>query len=207
MNDVDFAVSDVLRGIEAAHQAGLGPIKINMVVKAGVNDHEIVNMVRHFKDSPHILRFIEYMDVGGSNQWQQNEVITSDQIIHRINDAGMPLHALSANYAGETAQRWQHLNGKGEIGVISSVSKAFCGECSRARLSTEGKLYTCLFASEGHDLRALLRSQEKHSDLAIGNVIASIWHHRRDRYSQLRSSEPNTSALISKKIEMSYIGG
>ena len=207
MNGVDFEVSNVLKGIEAAHAAGLGPIKINMVVKAGVNDHEIINMARYFKDTPHILRFIEYMDVGASNHWQHNEVITSEEIVQRLNDAGMPLQQLPANYDSETAQRWQHLDGKGELGFISSVSKAFCQDCSRARLSTEGKLYTCLFATNGHDLRALLRSDEQYADLSIANVIASIWRSRTDRYSELRSTQTSNHIVTGKKIEMSYIGG
>ncbi|MBC3861632.1 GTP 3',8-cyclase MoaA [Undibacterium jejuense] len=207
MNDVDFAVSDVLSGIDAAHQAGLGPIKINMVVKAGVNDNEIIHMARYFKNNPHILRFIEYMDVGASNHWQSSDVITSHQIIQRLNAAGMPLHSLPANYEGETAQRWKHNNDQGEIGFISSVSNAFCKNCSRARLSTEGKLYTCLFATEGHDLRALIRSKDNHSDLLVANVIASIWQSRTDRYSELRDLKESKSQTGEKKIEMSYIGG
>ena len=207
MNDVDFAVADVLKGIDAAEAAGLGPIKINMVVKAGVNDHEVVNMARYFKDTPHILRFIEYMDVGASNEWKRNEVISSDEIIARLHEAGMPLSALPAQYAGETAERWQHEDGTGEIGFISSVTKAFCHECSRARLSTEGKLYTCLFAESGHDLRELIRSDAMHSDLAIANVIASIWQRRTDRYSALRTITADHTPTTKKKIEMSYIGG
>ncbi len=207
MNDVDFTVSDVLNGIDAAQAAGLGPIKINMVVKAGVNDHEITSMARHFKNSPHILRFIEYMDVGASNHWQENEVITSQLILQRLQEAGMPLRLLPANYAGETAQRWQHQDHHGEIGFISSVSNAFCRDCSRARLSTEGKLYTCLFATEGHDLRDIIRSKEQHSDLLISNVIASIWQSRTDRYSELRSLTETKNKATEKKIEMSYIGG
>lgn len=213
MNDVDFALADVLRGIEAADAAGLGPIKINMVVKAGVNDHEVGNMARYFKNTPHILRFIEYMDVGDSNEWKRNEVITSNEIIKRLLDEGMPLSPLPSRYPGETAERWQHQDGTGEIGFISSVSKAFCRDCSRARLSTEGKLYTCLFAHTGHDLRTLLRSDEMHSDLAIANVIESIWHKRTDRYSALRNSNDNSNdnrdsnSPSKKKIEMSYIGG
>ncbi|MFZ6726088.1 GTP 3',8-cyclase MoaA [Undibacterium sp. MH2W] len=207
MNDVDFAVADVLKGIDAAEAAGLGPIKINMVVKAGVNDHEVVNMARYFKDTPHILRFIEYMDVGASNEWKRNEVISSDEIIARLHEAGMPLTALRAQYAGETAERWQHKDGTGEIGFISSVTKAFCHECSRARLSTEGKLYTCLFAESGHDLRELIRSDAMHSDLAIANVIASIWQRRTDRYSALRTITADHTPTTKKKIEMSYIGG
>ncbi|MBX9869174.1 MAG: GTP 3',8-cyclase MoaA [Burkholderiaceae bacterium] len=208
MNDVDFTVDQVLAGIDAAHQVGLGPIKINMVVKAGLNDQEIVPMARHFKNTPHILRFIEYMDVGNSNGWKLDEVITSDDIIQRINAAGMPLTAIPANYASETAERWQHADGGNEIGLISSVSKAFCHDCSRARLSTEGKLYTCLFATTGYDLRTMIRNPASHhSDLEIASVIAAIWQGRNDRYSELRSQNTFPNHNINKKIEMSYIGG
>ncbi|MDE2428307.1 MAG: GTP 3',8-cyclase MoaA [Burkholderiales bacterium] len=207
MNDVDFAVSDVLEGIDAAAAAGLAPIKVNMVVKAGVNDQEIVPMARYFKNTPHILRFIEYMDVGASNAWKMDEVLASADVLHRLQAAGMSLRNVDANYTGETAERWQHADGSGEIGLISSVTQAFCQDCSRARLSTEGKLYTCLFASHGHDLRALLRHPDQHSDLAIANVIASIWTGRTDRYSELRSALSNDLLQKSKKIEMSYIGG
>lgn len=208
MNDVDFTVDQVLAGIDAAHQVGLGPIKINMVVKAGLNDQEIVPMARHFKNTPHILRFIEYMDVGSSNGWKLDEVITSAEIIQRINAAGMPLTAIPANYASETAERWRHVDGGNEIGLISSVSKAFCHDCSRARLSTEGKLYTCLFATTGHDLRSMIRkSASRHSDLEIASVIAAIWQGRNDRYSELRSQNTFANHNTNKKIEMSYIGG
>ena len=208
MNDVEFPVSDVLDGIHAAHDAGLGPIKINMVVKAGLNDNEIVPMARYFKDTPHILRFIEYMDVGASNGWNLDEVIPSSEIIRRITTADMPLQKIDANYAGETAQRWRHANGQGEIGLISSVTQTFCHDCTRARLSTEGKLYTCLFASEGHDLRALLRDPLlPDADLVISNVVAQIWHGRTDRYSEQRSQHTQNDLAPRKKIEMSYIGG
>lgn len=203
MNDVDFAVSDVLEGIEAAHQAGLGPIKINMVVKGGMNDSEIVPMAHYFKDTPYILRFIEYMDVGASNGWKMDEVIPSAEVIRRIS-ASMALKPIAPNYAGETAGRWRYSDGHGEIGVISSVTQAFCANCSRARLSTEGKLYTCLFATGGHDLRALIRNGK--SDEEISTVIAHIWRARDDHYSELRTA--NTADLQSvPKVEMSYIGG
>ena len=206
MNDVDFAVEDVLKGIDVAHQVGLGPIKINMVVKGGMNDHEIVPMARHFKNSPYVLRFIEYMDVGASNGWKLDEVIPSAEVLRRIS-ADMPLEPLAANYTGETATRWRYADGSGEIGLISSVSHAFCGDCSRARLSTEGKLYTCLFATKGHDLRALLR--EGHSDAEIAGALSHLWRQRDDRYSELRTSQTDTSARLvdGKKVEMSYIGG
>lgn len=204
MNDVDFPVSDVLRGIEAAHEAGLGPIKINMVVKGGMNDHEIVPMARYFKNTPFILRFIEYMDVGASNGWKMDEVIPSAEVIRRI-DAEMPLEEIAPNYTGETAERWRYRDGIGEIGVISSVTQAFCRDCTRARLSTEGKLYTCLFATSGHDLRALVRSEK--SDEEISTVVAHVWRARTDRYSELRTA--NTAGLdrAERKVEMSYIGG
>ncbi|MES2901373.1 MAG: GTP 3',8-cyclase MoaA [Pseudomonadota bacterium] len=204
MNDVDFAVADVLAGIEAAHRAGLGPIKINMVVKAGMNDQEIVPMARHFKGSPYILRFIEYMDVGASNGWNLAEVIPSAEVVRRIGET-MPLEAVGANYSGETAARWRHADGSGEIGVISSVTQAFCKDCSRARLSTEGKLFTCLFATRGHDLRALLRAGN--NDAEISAAVAQLWRVRDDRYSETRTI--NTSALSGRdrKVEMSYIGG
>ena len=204
MNDVDFPVADVLRGIDTAHAVGLGPIKINMVVKRGLNDQEILPMARHFKGTPFILRFIEYMDVGASNGWQMNEVISSADIVARIGSE-LPLLPVTPNYSGETAARWRYADGGGEIGVISSVTQAFCGDCSRARLSTEGKLYTCLFATGGHDLRALLRNA--HSDAELSAVVAQIWQGRTDRYSALRSA--NTAGLPARdsKVEMSYIGG
>ncbi|ELX10337.1 molybdenum cofactor biosynthesis protein A [Janthinobacterium sp. HH01] len=204
MNDVDFSVDDVLHGIDVAHQVGLGPVKINMVVKAGMNDQEILPMARHFKHTPYILRFIEYMDVGASNGWKMDEVIPSSEVVSRIH-AEMPLEALSANYTGETAARWRYADGAGEIGVISSVSHAFCRDCTRARLSTEGKLYTCLFASSGHDLRALLR--DGRSDAEIGTVLAHLWRARGDRYSELRTNNTDGLEARAAKVEMSYIGG
>ncbi|MET3130510.1 cyclic pyranopterin phosphate synthase [Oxalobacteraceae bacterium GrIS 1.11] len=204
MNDVDFAVADVLHGIEAAHRAGLGPVKVNMVVKAGMNEQEIVPMARHFKGTPSILRFIEYMDVGASNGWNLREVIASDEVIRRIH-AHLPLAPIDANYSGETAARWRYQDGGGEIGVISSVSKAFCSTCTRARLSTEGKLYTCLFATGGHDLRALLRYGR--SDAEISTVIGQLWRARADRYSATRAIDSSGPAPGAKKVEMSYIGG
>jgi len=204
MNDVDFAVSDVLDGMAAAHAAGLGPIKVNMVVKAGMNDDQILPMARHFRDTPYILRFIEYMDVGASNGWNMDEVVPSSEVVRRI-AAEMPLVPVSANYAGETAARWRYQDGQGEIGLISSVTQAFCQDCSRIRLSTEGKLYTCLFATRGHDLRALMR--EGRSDAELSSAIAQLWRKRADRYSETRTI--NTAGLerSGQRIEMSYIGG
>lgn len=203
MNDVDVPVAQILHGLDVAHSVGLGPIKINMVVKKGVNEHEILPMARHFKNSPFILRFIEYMDVGSSNGWRMDEVIPSSEVIRRIH-AELPLQAIDANYPGETAQRWRYQDGGGEIGVISSVSQAFCQDCSRARLSTEGKIYTCLFAGSGHDLRGLLR--DGHDDAAIASAIAGIWRNRSDRYSELRADSASSSSPY-PKVEMSYIGG
>ncbi|SOE81054.1 cyclic pyranopterin monophosphate synthase subunit MoaA [Caballeronia arationis] len=205
MNDADFAVADVLEGIEAAHAAGLAPLKVNMVVKRGTNDQEIVPMARHFKGSGTVLRFIEYMDVGASNGWNMTEVLPSAEVVARIAE-DFPLRPLEAHSAAETAQRWGYVDGGGEIGVISSVTRAFCGSCTRARLSTEGKLYLCLFANHGHDLRGLLRSGA--SDDTIATAIARIWERRTDRYSQLRGSNalpvPDPDA---PRVEMSYIGG
>lgn len=200
MNDVDFPVRDVLAGIDAAAAVGLAPIKINMVVKRGVNDHEILPMARHFKGSGRILRFIEFMDVGSSNGWRMDDVVPSAEVIRRIH-AEMPLEAIDPNYPGEVAERWRYRDGSGEIGVISSVTQAFCRDCTRARLSTEGRLYLCLFAQRGHDLRALVRGGA--SDAQISTVIGQIWSQRADRYSEIRSEA--TVAL--PKIEMSYIGG
>jgi cyclic pyranopterin phosphate synthase len=205
MNDVDFSVADVLRGIDAAHQAGLGPVKVNMVVKGGMNDQEIIPMARHFRGTPTILRFIEYMDVGASNGWKMDEVVPSAEVVRRIS-AVMPLEPIGANYAGETAARWRYRDGGGEVGMISSVTQAFCHDCSRARLSTEGKLYTCLFATSGYDLRALLR--EGRSDAEISTALAHVWRARADRYSELRTDNTDGLAPASRnKVEMSYIGG
>ncbi|MFT4069908.1 GTP 3',8-cyclase MoaA [Paraburkholderia sp.] len=205
MNDADFAVADVLDGIAAAHAVGLAPVKVNMVVKRGTNDGEIVPMARHFKGTGTVLRFIEYMDVGTSNGWNMTEVLPSADVVTRI--AGhFPLVPLEAHSAAETAQRWGYVDGGGEIGVISSVTRAFCGNCTRARLSTEGKLYLCLFASTGHDLRALLRGGA--SDAEIATAVAEIWQGRGDRYSQLRGSQPTDSGEpAARRVEMSYIGG
>ncbi len=200
MNDADFPVSDVLDGIDAAQRAGLAPVKVNMVVRRGVNDHEILPMARHFRGSPHVLRFIEFMDVGASNGWRMDEVLPSTEVLARIGEH-FPVAPADPNYAGEVARRWRYLDGGGEIGVISSVTQPFCGGCTRARLSTEGRLYTCLFADSGHDLRALLRSG--HSDEQISGALALLWGRRDDRYSEIRSSA--TASL--RRIEMSYIGG
>jgi cyclic pyranopterin phosphate synthase len=200
MNDVDFPVSRVLAGIDAAAAAGLTPIKINMVVKRGVNDASIVPMARYFRGSGHILRFIEYMDVGHTNGWRLDDVVTAREIVGMI-DADSPLEQVDPNYRGEVAERWRYRDGSGEIGVIASVTQAFCRDCTRARLSTSGSLYTCLFATRGHELKSLLRGGA--SDEDISDAIAAVWRQRSDRYSEIRTSQ--TSAL--QKVEMSYIGG
>jgi cyclic pyranopterin phosphate synthase len=204
MNDVKFPVQKVLDGIDAAHDAGLGPIKINMVVKKGHNDQDIVAMARHFKATPHILRFIEYMDVGSTNGWQVDEVIPSSEVIRRINDV-FPLEAAEPNYPGETAGRWRYRDGSGEVGTISSVTQSFCHSCSRARISVDGKLFTCLFATGGHDLRALMRNGC--SDEELSDTLAQIWRVRADRYSELRSRATVAPPEGESRIEMSYIGG
>ena len=204
MNDVDFPVADVLRGIEAAQAAGLGNIKVNMVVKRGTNDHEILPMARHFRGTGIVLRFIEYMDVGATNGWRMDEVLPSAEVVQRLH-AELPLVPLAASAPGETAERWAYADGGGEIGVISSVTQAFCGDCNRARLSTEGRLYLCLFATQGHDLRSLLRGGA--SDEALASAIAHIWQGRTDRYSELRSTQAPDTGTGARRVEMSYIGG
>lgn len=205
MNEVNFPVARILRGIDAAHEVGLGPIKVNMVVKRGRNDHDVVAMARHFKGSPHILRFIEFMDVGTTNGWKMAEVVPSAEVISRIN-AELPLEEVAPNYDGETSVRWRYRDGSGEIGVISSVTQSFCHSCTRVRISTEGQLFTCLFATQGHDLRALMRGGC--SDEELSTAMADIWRERTDHYSELRGAmtkaSPDTGG---KKIEMSYIGG
>ena len=200
MNDVDFPVARVLEAIEAASAAGLGPIKVNMVVKRGVNDQEIVDMARRFRGTGHIVRFIEFMDVGSTNHWRMDDVIPSSEVIRRIH-AVFPLEPVDANYTGEVAERWRYKDGQGEVGVISSVTEAFCSTCTRARLSTDGALYTCLFAQKGFDLKTLLRGGA--SDAAISEAIAAVWQRREDRYSQIRTEE----TAKARKVEMSYIGG
>ncbi len=211
MNDVDFPVADVLDGIEAAQAAGLGPIKINMVVKRGTNDQEILPMTRHFKNSGMVLRFIEYMDVGATNGWRMHDVIPSAEVIQHI-QSELPLVALERVSPGETAQRWgfadatgAHDRTAGEIGVISSVTQAFCSDCNRARLSTEGQLYLCLFANQGYDLRSLVRGNANDEELA--SAIGSIWSGRTDRYSELRSAMAKDTGTGGRRVEMSYIGG
>ena len=199
MNDVDFPVAKVLEGVEAAERAGL-PVKVNMVVRRGLNESAILPMARFFRERGHILRFIEYMDVGHTNGWRLDDVVPAREIVRTI-AAELPLEPVAANYQGEVAERWRYTDGRGEIGVIASVTQPFCGDCTRARLSAEGRLYTCLFAAEGTDLRTLLRSGAE--DAALSAAIEAVWAARTDRYSERRSSE--TTGL--HKIEMSYIGG
>jgi len=203
MNDADFSAADVLHSLDVAHQVGLGPIKVNMVVKAGVNDGQIIPMARHFKNTPFALRFIEYMDVGSSNGWAMNEVISSQAVVDLISQSSNDMRLIPAesNYSGETARRWRYLDGGGEIGVISSVTQAFCHDCTRLRLSTEGKMYTCLFATQGVDIRELLRSGA--NDVTISSALAHVWTMRGDRYSELRGQQDSSK----NKVEMSYIGG
>lgn len=200
MNDVGFPVAEVLEGIEAARGAGLWPIKVNMVVKRGINQDSILPMAEHFRNTGIILRFIEYMDVGTTNGWRLDQVVSADEIVDLIHRK-YPLDPIPPSYKGEVARRWRYRDGAGEIGVIASVTKPFCGGCTRIRLSAEGQLYTCLFATHGHDLRQLLR--EGASEAELGEFIARLWTVRDDRYSEIRSAE--TEDL--KKVEMSYIGG
>lgn len=200
MNDVDFPVAKVLEGIEEADRVGLNPIKINMVVKRGVNEHSVVDMARYFKGTGHIVRFIEFMDVGSTNGWRMAHVVPSRELAAMIN-AEFPIEPVEANYRGEVAERWRYLDGSGEVGFISSVTQAFCRDCTRARLSAEGQLFTCLFATQGTDLRSLLRADA--SDAEISAAITKVWQRRADRYSEIRTEE--TAKL--RKVEMSYIGG
>ena len=203
MSDSRVPVSTVLDGIAAAQRAGFASIKVNMVVKRGANDHEIIPMAAHFRNSDIVLRFIEYMDVGNTNGWRMDEVVTAQEILDRI-ASHYPIRSIAPNHIGEVAERWHYADGSGEIGVIASITRAFCKDCSRARLSTDGKLYTCLFATSGLDLRGPLRDGA--SDAALTDLIAQRWQQRDDRYSQLRSAE-TPSIAGTKKIEMSYIGG
>ena len=200
MNDVDFPVARVLEGIAAARAVGLAPLKVNMVVRRGLNEDSIVPMARYFREQGDILRFIEYMDVGHTNGWKLDDVVPAREIVRRI-AAELPLEPVDPSYRGEVAARWRYADGSGEIGVIASVTQPFCADCTRARLSAEGGLYTCLFATAGHDLRSLLRGGA--TDGALREAIDAVWHARADRYSELRTSE--TAGL--HKIEMSFIGG
>jgi GTP 3',8-cyclase len=199
MNDVDFPVARVLGGIDAAAGAGL-PVKVNVVVKRGLNEDSVLEIARRFRGTGHAVRFIEFMDVGATNGWRMDDVVPAAEIVATIG-AEFPLEPIEAAYRGEVAQRYRYRDGAGEIGVIASVTRPFCGDCTRARLSADGKIYTCLFAVRGHDLRAILRSDA--SDQELEAAIRAIWERRTDRYSELRAEE--TSSL--RKVEMSYIGG
>jgi cyclic pyranopterin phosphate synthase len=200
MNDADFPVAKVIEGIDAAAAAGLGPVKINTVVKRGTNERDIVAMAERWRGTGHIVRFIEYMDVGSTNGWRMDDVVPSAEVIRTIG-ARWPLEPVDPGYAGEVAERWRYRDGAGEVGVISSVTQAFCATCTRMRLSTEGSLYTCLFAQAGHDLKSLLRNGA--SDGEIRNEIAAVWQGRSDRYSEIRTAD----TAAQRKVEMSYIGG
>jgi cyclic pyranopterin phosphate synthase len=198
MNDVGYPVNAVLEGIEAAAEAGLGPIKVNCVVQRGVNDHAVEQMADHFKGTGHIVRFIEYMDVGSTNGWRLDDVLTAEEIVQKIN-AIHPVEPINSNYPGEVAKRFRYVDDSGEVGVIASVSQPFCGSCTRARVSAEGTLYTCLFASKGEDLRGAIRSGDD-----LGAIVDRVWSERDDRYSDIRSSQ---TVRIGSPVEMSYIGG
>lgn len=200
VNDVDFPVQRVLDGISAAHTVGFDSIKVNMVVKKGMNGHSILPMARYFHGSGQILRFIEFMDVGTTNQWNHDAVISAQQIAAMINNE-TPIEPVQPNYQGEVAKRWRYLDGGGEIGIIASVSQPFCGDCSRARLSAIGRIYTCLFSGHGHDVRDVLRTDS--NDRLLRERIAAIWTKRRDRYSQTRTTE----SVLMPRVEMSHIGG
>lgn len=200
MNDVNFPVARVLEGIDAAAATGLRPVKVNMVVKRGVNDESLLDMAAHFRGTGHVLRFIEYMDVGTTNGWRLADVVSAAEIVRTI-ELRWPLEATDSNYRGEVARRYRYRDGAGEIGIITSVTQPFCGDCTRSRLSAEGSLYTCLFAATGHDLRELLRSEA--SDADIARRVGAIWRARTDRYSELRTEE----TLSIPKVEMSHIGG
>ena len=200
MNDVDFPVERVLAGIEAAAAAGLTPVKVNMVVRRGLNEDSVLPMARYFRESGHILRFVEYMDVGHTNGWRLDDVVPAAELVAAIG-AELPLEPVEPAYRGEVARRWRYRDGGGEIGLIASVTQPFCGDCTRARVSADGKLYTCLFAVRGHDLRAVVRSGA--SDAELSRLVGDIWRVREDRYSELRTAA--TAEL--PKVEMSYIGG
>ncbi|MBN2113074.1 MAG: GTP 3',8-cyclase MoaA [Acidimicrobiia bacterium] len=199
-NDSPVPVAQVLEGIEAAAAAGLTPVKINVVVRRGVNEGEVAALAGRFKGSGHIVRYIEYMDVGHSNGWRLEHVVPAAEVLAAVN-AEMPLEALPANYPGEVARRFRYRDGSGEIGVVASVTRPFCGDCTRARLSADGKLFTCLFATSGHDLRALVRGEATDADIAA--ALTAVWQARADRYSEIRSAD----TLGLPKVEMSYIGG
>jgi cyclic pyranopterin phosphate synthase len=203
MNDVEFPVSRVLEGIDAAKAVGL-PVKVNCVVKRGVNEHQVVELARHFRGTGVTLRFIEFMDVGATNGWRMDDVVPAGEIVSML-DKEFGVESLDPSYRGEVAKRWGYKDGSGEIGVIASVTQPFCGDCTRSRISAEGKLFTCLFAVRGHDLRALIRSGA--SDEELADKLAQIWRVRGDRYSELRAQNTVDPAIGERKVEMSYIGG
>ena len=200
MNDVGVSVSQVLDGIEAAREAGLTPIKVNAVIERGVNDEGMVELARHFKGTGIILRFIEFMDVGNTNGWNLERVVPLREMAERIGRE-LPIEPAEANYRGEVAKRWRYLDGTGEVGFISSISQPFCGECTRARLSPEGELFTCLFAAHGHDFRSLLRNGS--DDAGIAAFLKNVWRLREDRYSEIRGE----ATVGLERVEMSRIGG
>jgi cyclic pyranopterin phosphate synthase len=200
MNDVDFPVAKVLEAIDAAAEAGLAPVKVNMVVKRGTNDREVLAMAKRFRGTGHIVRFIEYMDVGSTNGWRMDEVVPSAEIVAMIGRE-FALEPIGANHPGEVAERWRYADGRGEIGVISSVTQAFCASCNRARLSTDGQLFTCLFAEQGYDLKSMIRSGR--TDAEVSAAIGAIWRQRADNYSEVRTAE----TARERKVEMSFIGG
>ena len=200
MNDADFPVAKVLEAIDCAAAEGLAPVKVNMVVRRGTNDHQVVDMARHFRGTGHIVRFIEFMDVGATNGWRMDDVIPSAEVVRRIGEA-FPCEPVNPNHFGEVARRWRYKDGSGEFGIISSVTEAFCSSCNRARLATDGSIYTCLFAREGYDLKSLIRAGAGDAELA--RAIAAVWQGRDDRYSEIRTAE----TARSRKVEMSFIGG
>ena len=200
MNDADFPVAKVLEAIDAAASEGLAPVKVNMVVRRGTNDHQVVDMARHFRGTGHIVRFIEFMDVGATNGWRMDDVVPSAEVVRRIDEA-IPCEPVNPNHYGEVARRWRYKDGSGEFGIISSVTQAFCSSCNRARLSTDGSLFTCLFANQGYDLKSILRGGGSDEDLA--RAIAAVWQRREDRYSEIRTAE----TARARKVEMSFIGG
>jgi cyclic pyranopterin phosphate synthase len=201
MNDVDFPVASVLDGIDFASEVGLGPIKINAVIQRGVNEHAVVDLARHFRGTGHIVRFIEYMDVGTTNGWRLDDVVPAAEMIESLN-AVYPVEPVAPNYPGEVARRYRYLDGGGEVGLIASVTQPFCGNCTRVRLSPDGSIFTCLFAGTGTDLKEPIRSGA--SDAELGSIIDAVWMRRSDRYSEIRSSQ---TVSIGQRIEMSYIGG